>query len=105
MNKQIICTAFAVVLAFSGYAQSGTNSPYSQYGIGVLSDQSQGFSRGMNGVGLAYRKGNAVNTLNPASYSSIDSLTMIFDVGLSGQITNFKEGNTKINAKIFKTHP
>ena len=99
MNKQIICTAFAVVLAFSGYAQSGTNSPYSQYGIGVLSDQSQGFSRGMNGVGLAYRKGNAVNTLNPASYSSIDSLTMIFDVGLSGQITNFKEGNTKINAK------
>ena len=99
MNKQIICTAFAVVLALSGYAQSGTNSPYSQYGIGVLSDQSQGFSRGMNGVGLAYRKGNAVNTLNPASYSAVDSLTMIFDVGLSGQITNFKEGNTKVNAK------
>ena len=98
MNKQIICTAFAVVLALSGYAQSGTNSPYSQYGIGVLSDQSQGFSRGMNGVGLAYRKGNAVNTLNPASYSAVDSLTMIFDVGLSGQITNFKEGNTKVNA-------
>ena len=99
MNKQIICTAFAVVLALSGYAQSGTNSPYSQYGIGVLSDQSQGFSRGMNGVGLAYRKGNVVNTLNPASYSAVDSLTMIFDVGLSGQITNFKEGNTKVNAK------
>ena len=99
MNKQIICTAFAVVLALSGYAQSGTNSPYSQYGIGVLSDQSQGFSRGMNGVGLAYRKGNAVNTLNPASYSAVDSLTMIFDVGLSGQITNSKEGNTKVNAK------
>ena len=53
----------------------------------------------MNGVGLAYRKGNAVNTLNPASYSAVDSLTMIFDVGLSGQITNFKEGNTKVNAK------
>ena len=34
-------------------AQSGTNSPYSQYGLGVLSDQSQGFNRGMNGVGLA----------------------------------------------------
>lgn len=99
MNKQIICTAFAVVLALSGYAQSGTNSPYSQYGIGVLSDQSQGFSRGMNGVGLAYRKGNVVNSLNPASYSAVDSLTMIFDVGLSAQITNFKEGNTKINAK------
>ena len=33
-------------------AQSGTNSPYSQYGLGVLSDQTSGFNRGMNGVGL-----------------------------------------------------
>ena len=45
------------------------------------------------------RKGNIVNTLNPASYSAIDSLTMIFDVGLSGQITNFKEGASSVNAK------
>jgi hypothetical protein len=89
----------AAVCCVAAYAQSGTNSPYSQYGYGVLSDQSQGFSRGMNGVGLALRRGNAVNTLNPASYSAIDSLTMIFDVGLSGQITNFKEGNASVNAR------
>jgi len=80
------------------YAQSGTNSPYSQYGLGVLTDHSQGFNRGMNGVGLGIRRGNIVNTLNPASYSAVDSLTMIFDVGLSGQITNFKEGGTRVNA-------
>ena len=30
-------------------AQSGTNSPYSQYGLGILSDQTSGFNRGMNG--------------------------------------------------------
>ena len=35
-------------------AQSGTNSPYSQYGLGVLSDQTSGFNRGMNGVGLGF---------------------------------------------------
>lgn len=80
------------------FSQSGTNSPYSQFGLGTLSDQSQGYSRGMNGVGLALRKGNVVNTLNPASYSEVDSLTMLFDVALSGQITNFKEGNTRVNA-------
>jgi len=79
-------------------AQGGTKSPYSQYGLGVLSDPSQGFSRGMNGLGMAYRDGKQVNTLNPASYSSIDSLTMLFDVGLSLQTTNFKEANTKVNA-------
>ena len=99
MNKQIISVALAIAFSISGYAQSGTNSPYSQYGLGVLSDQSHGFNSGMNGVGLSYRGGDVVNTLNPASYSAIDSLTMVFDVGLSGQITSFKEGNVKRNAK------
>lgn len=89
----------ALAIAIVSLAQGGTRSPYSQYGLGVLSDQSQGFNRGMNGVGLALRKGNIVNTLNPASYSAIDSLTFLFDVGVSGQITNFKEGSNSVNSK------
>lgn len=86
------------MVAVGSLAQSGTNSPYSQYGLGVLADQSQGFSRGMNGAALGVRQGNLVNTLNPASYSAVDSMTMIFDVGMSGQVTNFKEGAMKVNA-------
>lgn len=82
------------------WAQGGTKSPYSQFGIGVLDDQSQGMSRGMNGVGYGLRQGNVVNTLNPASYSSVDSLTMLFDMGLSGQFTHFEEGNVKRNASM-----
>lgn len=94
MNKRLFYSVFAVSMAATQvFAQSGTSSPYSQYGLGELSDRSQGFSRGMNGVGLALRKGNIVNTLNPASYSSVDSLTMIFDMGLSGKITSYKEGS------------
>lgn len=79
-------------------AQSGTNSPYSQYGLGLLNEQSSGFNRGMNGLGLAFREHNQVNYINPASYSALDSLTFIFDAGLSGQITNFNENGHKINA-------
>ncbi len=84
-------------------AQSGTNSPYSQYGLGVLSDQTSGFNRGMNGIGLGFHEHNQVNYLNPASYASLDSMTFVFDAGISGQVTNF-EGMTsegkrrKINA-------
>lgn len=99
MKKSLIGGLLAATLTVQAWGQSGTNSPYSQYGLGVLSDQSQGFNRGMNGVGLGLREGNLVNTLNPASYSAVDSLTMIFDVGISGQITNFKEGGRSINAK------
>ena len=79
-------------------AQSGTNSPFSQYGLGLLNEQSSGFNRGMNGLGLAFREHNQVNYINPASYSALDSLTFIFDAGLSGQITNFNENGHKINA-------
>lgn len=98
MKKIVFSSVFCSVLALAANAQSGTNSPYSQYGLGVLSDQSQGFNRGMNGLGLGLRSGKNVNVLNPASYSSVDSMTMLVDAGLSGQITNFKEGEMKVNA-------
>ncbi len=99
MNKIISCLAVFSMMTLTVFAQSGTNSPYSQYGFGDLSEQGVGFNKGMGGVGLAFRKGNEVNPLNPASYSSIDSVTMILDAGLSGQITNFKENGRKLNAK------
>lgn len=99
MKKIILSSVILGLVAIQATAQSGTNSPYSQYGLGVLSDQSQGFNRGMNGLALGMRDGGQVNFLNPASYSAVDSLSMIFDVGLSGQLTNFKEGGKKLNAK------
>ena len=80
------------------WAQGGTKSPYSQFGLGVLSDYSQSMSRGMNGVGYGLHQGNQVNTLNPASYADVDSLTMLFDMGLTGQTTNYKEGGVSRNA-------
>ena len=98
MKNNILTLIMALAATTTVNAQSGTNSPYSQYGLGILADQSQGFNRGMNGLAIGLRQSNQVNMLNPASYSSVDSLTMIFDVGLSGQVTNFKEGNRKINA-------
>lgn len=39
-----------------------------------------------------------MNYLNPASYASLDSMTFIFDAGISGQITNFEENGVKKNA-------
>ena len=95
--KRILINCLLAASALTASAQSGTNSPYSQYGLGILSDQSQGFNRGMNGLALGMR-GNHVNAMNPASYSAVDSLTMLFDLGMSGQVTNFKENGASINA-------
>lgn len=98
MKYRFLTFLLSVSCVIGSMAQSGTNSPYSQFGLGVLTDQGSGFNRGMNGLAIGMREHNQVNHLNPASYSSIDSLTFIFDAGLSGQITNFTEGGRKINA-------
>lgn len=98
MKKHITTLMLLLLSTEVMMAQSGTNSPYSQYALGALAEQSSGFNRGMNGVGLAFHENGQVNYLNPASYASLDSLTFIFDAGLAGQVTNFKEGNVKKNA-------
>ena len=97
--KKLFFAALMMSLALAVNAQSGMNSPYSQWGLGVLSDKTSGFNAGMNGVGIGFHEHNQVNYINPASYSSVDSLTFLFDAGISGQITNFSENGIKKNAK------
>ncbi|MCH3993828.1 MAG: hypothetical protein LKG14_05140 [Prevotella sp.] len=99
MKKLILAVILLTAISPSVWAQSGTNSPYSAYGLGEMSEQTTGFNRGMNGVALGFREHNQVNYLNPASYSAIDSLSFIFDMGLSGQLTRFKEAGKSLNAK------
>lgn len=98
MNKTLLSSIALCIISATANAQSGTNSPYSQFGLGVLADQSQGMSRGMDGLAIGLRNSGLVNATNPASYSSVDSLTMLFDAGVAGQVTNFKEGGRKLNA-------
>ena len=97
--KKLFIAALMMGVANTAFAQSGTNSPYSQYGLGLQSEQFSGFNRGMNGLGLGFREHNQVNYMNPASYSALDSLTFIFDMGASGQITNLEENGKKMNAR------
>lgn len=94
-QRQVISILLLTLLPLAATAQSnGTNSSYSRYGLGLLCDQSQGYNRSMGGVGQALRSGNRLNKLNPASYSAIDSLSFLFDVGMSLQRTRMKQGGS-----------
>lgn len=84
--------------SLTAFSQSGTNSPYSQFGLGLLSDQSTGFNRGMNGLSYGFHEHNQINVQNPASYSALDSLSFILDAAVSFQRTNFKENGRSRNA-------
>ena len=101
MNKFRYILLVMLLLAAALYVTAqtnGSNSPYSRFGLGSLSDQSQGFNKAMSGLSLGFREGNRINMQNPASYSAIDSLAFIFDVGMSLQNANFKNGGKSVNA-------
>ena len=79
-------------------AQTGVNSPYSRYGLGLLSDQSTGITKSMGGIGAGFRYPNTLNMKNPASYSTVDTLTFIADLGFALQNGNFSENGVRVNA-------
>lgn len=65
-----------------GSLEAQTLSPYSRYGYGILRDQAVGPSKAMGGIGYGLRNNLSANPLNPASYSKVDSLTFLFDIGV-----------------------
>jgi hypothetical protein len=97
MNK-IKLVLWAIALAMIpniAFAQNNTNSPYTRYGYGSLADKAFAAQRAMGGIGYGVRSPYMINPMNPASYSGIDSLTFMFDLGATAQFTWFDEGGKK----------
>jgi hypothetical protein len=83
VNKLITAIA-AIIAGFAGLsAQNGTLTPYSRYGYGILSDHATSTQRALGGIGYAMNSGRQINVMNPASYAATDSLTFIFDMGVT----------------------
>lgn len=99
LYKRLLFIVLALSFVTISFAENGINSPYSRFGLGTLSDQNLAVNRQMGGLGYALRNKSYINLLNPASLSSADSTTMIFEGGFSLQNGNFKENGVKINAR------
>lgn len=78
-------------------AQNATVTPYSRFGYGILSEQSNAVQRAMGGVGYAMRSGRQINFMNPASYAAMDSLTFLFDMAVNMKSLSTKEGDLSGN--------
>lgn len=78
-NKHFLFAVVLLVVGAGVYAQNNTNSPYTRFGYGELVDTYSAEQRAMGGVAIAGRNNLGINTVNPASYSSVDSLTFMFE--------------------------
>lgn len=88
----------ALTASFAAMAENGMNSPYTRFGFGQLATHELGIHKAMGGTGIGMRNYNQIDMLNPASYSTVDTLTFILDMGTTLQNTNFVEGNSRKNA-------
>ncbi|WP_455997132.1 OmpP1/FadL family transporter [Phocaeicola barnesiae] len=97
-NKALFSALF-IMGAVAANAQASTNSPYTRYGLGELSDQAFAHNAAMGGIGYALRSSEQINVMNPASYSAVDSLSFMFDIGMGLKSSNYQENGYKTNAK------
>lgn len=94
--KKIIASFLLVLTMSIGVNAQNEQSPYSKYGYGTIRDFSTSAQRSMGGVGIAQTGGRQINVMNPASYAGIDSLTLLWDIGidLTRLWSEDNEGNT-----------
>ena len=74
-----------------------SHSPYSKFGLGDISRNGFSHHRALGGISVGLRSKNSINYLNPASYSSQDTISFIFDFGLSGGYTKLESSDEKEN--------
>lgn len=83
---------FAMLILFPmvTFSQNNTSSPYSKFGAGDLSNVAYGRNLALGGTGYALRGSSFLNLKNPASLTSIDSLSTLFEIGVFGKFTENK---------------
>ncbi len=90
----IFCLFF---LNLSLFAQIRIVSPYSRFGVGDLSDNNNAWNLSMGQLGIGLYNPRHVNYTNPASYSAFDSLSFVFQGGLSGEFVSLKSDYQSVN--------
>ena len=74
-------------------AQNMTSSPYSRYAYGDMNENVPTAFRAMGGVGFGMRNNRAINPSQPASITSCDSLTFMFDVAASACWSHYRDAD------------
>jgi hypothetical protein len=83
INNLVLIISVIFPIASSG--QNYISNPYTRYALGDLLNSGFSYNRSLGGSSVALRPKNQVNFLNPASYTSQDTLSFLFQTGISGE--------------------
>lgn len=84
--RSLVGSLVAILTVYTAIAQLVDNrSPYSRYAYGTPSAGYTAGAKSLGGMTAGLRDGLITNPGNPASYTAVDSLTFIFDLGVSAR--------------------
>ncbi len=87
-----ILAAILILIPLYSSGQKLVNSPIARYNLGILEPAGSFRSLGMAGTATAMRHNTTIYFTNPASYSSLDTNSFIFDFGLDYGLNIISDG-------------
>lgn len=91
LHKTPFLLVIILTINLSVLGQADISSPYSRFGLGMISDNpANTMMKGMGGLSNAILGGNILNPANPASYAFIDSLTFLLDAGFYIKMASYR---------------
>ncbi|MBK7131707.1 MAG: hypothetical protein IPH69_02480 [Bacteroidales bacterium] len=94
-NKLILLfSIFLISLTITSNGQKLVNSPYSRFNLGSIEPSGSFRSQGMGGISVSQRDNTSIYFSNPASYSSFDTISFIFDFGVDYTMGKLSDGES-----------
>lgn len=100
-----ILAAILLLLPLHSSGQKLVNSPIARYNLGIIEPAGSFRSLGMGGTAIAMRDNLTLFHTNPASYSSLDTNSFIFDFGMDYGMNIISDGsNTDLSEDLNFDH-
>ena len=104
-RSAVILAAILILIPLHSSGQKLINSPIARYNLGIIEPAGSFRSLGMGGTATAMRDNLTLYYTNPASYSSLDTNSFIFDFGLDYGINIISDGtNTDVSEDLNFDH-
>jgi len=94
--KQVTPLILLTLLPLFLLSQKNSHHPYSRFGIGEIEQEGFTHNKALGGISAGLHIKNKINYQNPASYTSQDTNSFVFDVGLRTQQNRFSSENNSV---------
>jgi hypothetical protein len=94
--KVIIPFILLTLLPIFLLSQKNSHHPFSRYGIGEIEQEGFAQNKALGGISAGLDVNNKINYQNPAAYTSQDTNSFIFDVGLKTAQNKFSSENANM---------